>query len=125
MERASLPCSYVADPFRAPPAAFAHLSRDTSQQIIRASLKNPLDVTKLSLIYANVTHEDILLKSELDTLAAKHPERFSVFYVLNNPPEKWNGGVGFVNTAMIKEHLPAPAVDSKMLLCGESRSGVG
>ncbi|ORY87512.1 NADH-cytochrome b5 reductase 1 [Leucosporidium creatinivorum] len=87
-------------------------------QIIRASLKNPLDTTKLSLIYANVTHEDILLKAELDSLAAKHPERFNVYYVLNNPPDNWTGGVGFVNTAMIKEHLPAPAVDSKMLLCG-------
>lgn len=38
--------------------------------------------------------------------------------MLNNPPEKWDGGVGFVNTAMIKERLPAPAPDAKILLCG-------
>ncbi|KAK4706095.1 cytochrome-b5 reductase, partial [Phenoliferia sp. Uapishka_3] len=87
-------------------------------QIIRAALKNPLDTTTLSLIYANVTPSDILLKAELDTLAAEHPIRFQVYYVLNNPPEKWDGGVGFVNTAMIKERLPAPAPDSKIVLCG-------
>ncbi|KAL8280744.1 hypothetical protein RQP46_006748 [Phenoliferia psychrophenolica] len=87
-------------------------------QIIRAALKNPLDVTTLSLIYANVSPEDILLKAELDQLAAAHPLRFKVYYVLNNPPEKWAGGAGFVSTAMIKEHLPAPAADARMLLCG-------
>ena len=32
-------------------------------QIIRAALKNPLDRTKLSLIYANVNVEDILLRT--------------------------------------------------------------
>lgn len=89
------------------------------QQIIRAALKNPLDKTRLSLIYANVGETDILLKKELDSLADRHAARFDVFYVLNNPPEKWNGGTGFVTTEMIKEKLPAPATDSRILLCGE------
>lgn len=83
------------------------------QQIVRAALKNPLDMTKLSLIYANVTLEDILLKKELDGLAAAHPDRFSVYYVLNSPPEKWDGGVGFVTTAMIKERLPLLGSDPR------------
>ncbi|GAA5864114.1 hypothetical protein JCM1840_000706 [Sporobolomyces johnsonii] len=87
-------------------------------QIIRAALKNPRDKTQLSLIYANVSHEDILLKAELDRLASEHPEQFKVYYVLNQPPEGWTGGVGFVNSEMIGKHLPAHADDSKMLLCG-------
>ncbi|BGP40903.1 NADH-cytochrome b5 reductase [Rhodotorula kratochvilovae] len=87
-------------------------------QIIRAALKNPQDKTNLSLIYANVTEADILLKKELDDLAAKHPDRFRVYYVLNNPPEGWKGGVGFVTKEMIEEHLPAHAEDHKALLCG-------
>lgn len=90
-----------------------------SQQIIRAALKNPLDRTKLSLVYANVKPEDILLKSELDRLAKAHPDRFSVYYVLNEPPAQWDGGKGFVTTEIIKERLPAPKADSKILLCGE------
>ncbi|EPQ60874.1 hypothetical protein GLOTRDRAFT_30322 [Gloeophyllum trabeum ATCC 11539] len=89
-------------------------------QIIRAALKNPLDRTKLSLIYANVNHEDILLKAELDELAAKHPNRFKVYYVLNNPPEGWTGGVGFVTKEQIKEHLPPTDSNIKILLCGTS-----
>lgn len=87
-------------------------------QIIRAALKDPQDQTKLSLIYANVNYEDILLKKELDELADKYPSRFKVFYVLNNPPTGWTGGVGFVSKAQVAEHLPASRDDIKMLLCG-------
>ncbi|KAF9100349.1 NADH-cytochrome b5 reductase [Mortierella sp. AM989] len=86
-------------------------------QIIRAIVKNPADKTKVNLIFANVTEQDILLKAELDALAAKHPQ-FNVHYVLNTPPEGWTGGVGFVNAEMIKEYMPAPAGDIKVLLCG-------
>ncbi|KAM0748622.1 ferredoxin reductase-like protein [Meredithblackwellia eburnea MCA 4105] len=87
-------------------------------QIIRAALKNPLDLTKMSLIYANVNPEDILLKAELDKLAAANPDRFKVYYVLNNPPEKWDGGAGFVTTDIIKDKIVAPAADTKVVLCG-------
>ena len=87
-------------------------------QIIRAALKNPQDSTRLSLIYANVNHEDILLKKELDELADKHPSRFKVFYVLNNPPTGWTGGVGFVSKEQIATHLPTSHDNIKILLCG-------
>lgn len=87
-------------------------------QIIRAALKNPQDKTKLSLIYANVNVEDILLKVELDELARAHPTRFTVFYVLNNPPSGWNGGSGFVSKDQIEKHLPNSSHDIKILLCG-------
>lgn len=92
------------------------------QQIIRAALKNPLDLTQISLIYANVNPDDILLKQELDELASQHSNRFKVYYVLNNPPQNWNGGTGFVTAEMIKEHLPAPSNtmgDMKILMCGK------
>lgn len=87
-------------------------------QIIRAALKNPADKTKLSLIYANVTAEDILLKKELDELAATHPKRFTVFYVLNDPPHGWHGGVGFVTREHIQKHMPPSNHDIKVLMCG-------
>jgi len=75
------------------------------------------DTTKVDLIFANVNPDDILLKEKLDDLDRKDPN-FNVYYVLNNPPEKWNGGVGFVTADMIKEKLPAPASDMKILICG-------
>jgi len=87
-------------------------------QIIRAALKNPQDNTRLSLIYANVNYEDILLKKELDELADKYSSRFKVFYVLNNVPSGWTGGVGFVSKEQIETHLPASRDDIKILLCG-------
>lgn len=98
--------------------------------------KNPLDSTQITLIYANVKEDDILLRKELDTIAKEHPKRFKVlappgfgrtrpltpaqvWHSLNEPPEGWTMGSGFVSADMIKEHLPAPGPDMKLLLCGE------
>jgi cytochrome-b5 reductase len=70
-------------------------------QVIRAIVENPEDKTQVDLIFANVNQEDILLKEDLDELTQNHTN-FRVHYVLNNPPEAWNGGVGFVTADMIK-----------------------
>ncbi|KAJ5884443.1 NADH-cytochrome b5 reductase 1 [Penicillium tannophilum] len=91
-------------------------------QVIEAIIRNrPYnggnDRTKVDLIFANVNAEDILLKEKLDKLSAEDPD-FNVYYVLNTPPANWMGGVGFVTADMIKERLPAPASDVKILLCG-------
>ena len=70
--------------------------------IIRGRPKNGgSDTTEVDLLFANVNKEDILLKEDLDALATED-DGFRVHYVLNNPPEKWDGGVGFVTTDMIK-----------------------
>ena len=44
-------------------------------QVASAILKDPKDTTKISLIFGNLTQEDILIKQELDSLAAAHPDR--------------------------------------------------
>ncbi|KAJ7976461.1 NADH-cytochrome b5 reductase [Quillaja saponaria] len=87
-------------------------------QVARAILENPKDKTVVHLIYANVTHEDILLKNELDGLATNYPDCFKVFFVLNEAPEGWNGGVGYVTKEMIQAHLPAASPDIQILRCG-------
>ncbi|TYJ18288.1 hypothetical protein E1A91_A09G113700v1 [Gossypium mustelinum] len=87
-------------------------------QVARAILENPKDKTDIHLIYANVAYEDILLKEELDELTSRYPNRMSVYYVLNQPPEGWDGGVGFISKEMIQVHCPAPAEDIKILRCG-------
>ncbi|CAH1440115.1 unnamed protein product [Lactuca virosa] len=84
-------------------------------QVTRAGLENPSDKTKVHLIYANVTSDDILLKAKLEGLTSNYPDRFKVYYVLNQPPEGWKGGVGFVSKEMIQDHLPAPSFDIKNL----------
>ena len=47
-------------------------------QVIDAVLANPEDKTELSLVYANVSEADIILKEKIDALAAKHPKQFKV-----------------------------------------------
>ncbi|CAJ1977994.1 unnamed protein product [Sphenostylis stenocarpa] len=87
-------------------------------QLIRAILENPKDKTKLHLIYANVTVDDILLKEELDKFAENFPDRFEVYHVLNKPPPQWNGGIGYITKEMIQSHFPEPAQDIQILRCG-------
>ena len=110
-------------------------------QIIRAIVRGRprnggQDTTEVDLIFANVNFEDILLKEDLDSLAKEDPG-FRVYYVLNNPPEQWDGGVGFCTPEIMKvrqgskkaslfllyadtmqARLPAPAPDMKLLMCG-------
>ena len=89
-------------------------------QIIRAILKNEEDNTKVTLIYANVTVDDILLKEDLERIAKKYPEKFKLVLVIEKivGEETWNGGIGFITEAMVREHCPAPAEDIKILICG-------
>jgi len=75
-------------------------------QIIRAIIRGRPrnrgnDTTQVDLIFANVNKEDILLKDDLDKLAAED-DGFRVYYVLNNPPQNWDGGAGFCTPDMIK-----------------------
>jgi len=88
-------------------------------QIIKAVLRGRAsgDRTKIDLIFANVNEEDILLRDQLESLS-KQDADFNVYYVLNNPPAGWTGGVGFVTADMLKERLPAAKPDVKILLCG-------
>ncbi|WVW80656.1 NADH-cytochrome b5 reductase 1 [Kwoniella bestiolae CBS 10118] len=94
-------------------------------QIIKSSLKNPNDKTKLSLIYANVEEDDILLRKDLEDLEKKSGGRFTLYHVLNKPPANWTGGVGFITKEMIEQHMPHGGVGSpnhgeghKVLMCG-------
>ncbi|CAO1614850.1 unnamed protein product [Parajaminaea phylloscopi] len=86
-------------------------------QIIQQVLKDQDDNTTINFIYANVKEEDILMKKELDELASKH-KQFKVWYFLNEAPDNWKGGKGFITKEAIQDFLPEPAHDSKILMCG-------
>ncbi|ORX40877.1 putative NADH-cytochrome b5 reductase [Kockovaella imperatae] len=94
-------------------------------QILKTALKDPQDRTKISLIYANVEEDDILLREDLEKLRDESKGRFELMYVLNNPPQGWTGGVGFVTKEMIEKCMPEGGVGSpehgvghKVLMCG-------
>lgn len=86
-------------------------------QLIRAVIENENDSTICHLIYANVTEDDILLKKEIDAIAA-NDNRLKVHYVLDNPPANWTGSAGFVNADIIRKHCPKPGDDVKLCICG-------
>lgn len=71
-------------------------------QVIRAIVRGRAqgDRTQVDLIFANVTQQDILLKEDLDALAAED-KGFRVHYALDKPPEGWTGEVGYVTADMI------------------------
>ena len=51
-------------------------------QIIKSVLKDKEDTTKVSLLFANQTEEDILLRSELEWLNKQH-DNFSLWYTVD------------------------------------------
>ncbi|KAL7943156.1 ferredoxin reductase-like protein [Trichoderma barbatum] len=88
-------------------------------QLVRTIFKNPNDKTKVTLIFGNVTKEDILLKSKFDELENTYPQRFRAFYTLDKPPKEWVGGGGFISKDLLKQVLPEPKSDNiKLFVCG-------
>jgi cytochrome-b5 reductase len=88
-------------------------------QVIREMLKIPNDHSDISLLYANQTEKDILLRTELDSMAKEHADRFRVHYTLDNPPKRgWKGSKGFIDTEMCEKSLPEAGDDAFIFICG-------
>jgi len=87
-------------------------------QIIQAVLKDKDDKTHMSLLYANQTQDDILVRKELEKIQEEHPTRFSLWYTLDRPEDGWKYSKGFIDETMIREHLPSYDTDTLILLCG-------
>ncbi|KAI5616150.1 NADH-cytochrome b5 reductase 2 [Silurus asotus] len=87
-------------------------------QLIRSITADPTDNTRCSLIFANQTENDILLRKELEEVVKNHPEKVHVWYTLDRPQQGWKYSTGFVDTSMIKAHLPPPASDVLIVMCG-------
>ncbi len=87
------------------------------------ALNDPANRTRFTLLYANVTETDILLRDELDALQRAHPHTFKVVHTLDKPPAaRWTGALGYVSRELIKAHVP-PAEKGdkvKVFICGTS-----
>ncbi|CAM9091374.1 unnamed protein product, partial [Chrysoparadoxa australica] len=88
-------------------------------QVAKAMLSDPNDTTEIYLLDANISEEDILLREELDALAAKHP-RFHVWYTIDkaSKPDDWKYSTGFISKEMIAEHLPKAGDETLAFMCG-------
>lgn len=90
-------------------------------QVIHAILRDSKDTsTTVSLIFANQTEGDILVRDELETIVREHPDRFKLHYTLDTPPSEWKYSTGFITKDMIKAHFPAASEDgsAQILMCG-------
>jgi cytochrome-b5 reductase len=90
-------------------------------QALRGILDNPEDKTHVSLVYANKTESDILMKKELDALASQHPDQFKATYVVNDTKSTDKSlEKGYVTREILRKVLPAKLEneDVKILVCG-------
>lgn len=87
-------------------------------QLVRAVFRDPEDKTCLSLLFANQTEDDILLRAELEAVQKEHPDRFKLWYTVDRPTEGWTYSSGFINAEIIEKALFPPADDNLVLLCG-------
>lgn len=86
-------------------------------QVLKEIVKNPLDRTEVHLVFANNTEDDILLKGQLDAIAAAHPN-VHVTYVVAQPSASWKGDRGFVSASVIQRCMPGPSDEHLVLVCG-------
>ena len=115
-------------------------------QFIKTILNEDDNKTKISLVYANHTNVDIILKPQLDELARRHPDQFNVHYLISDIVKQDNGNgngtqkvhsiqelkkeynydsennpninlsLGRVNTEIINNSLPRPDENRSILL---------
>ena len=78
----------------------------------------------VTLIFANKTESDILLRKELETFASGD-SKFKLYFSVDNPqqPETWDGFVGFLDEEKISKTLPAEEEikNTLFLSCGPPR----
>ena len=89
-------------------------------QLIRAIFSNPEDKTSVTLVFGNLTENDILLRQELAHLENTYPRQFKAFYVLDNAPKDAGWAIqGRVTKELLKTVLPEPGKgNNKIFICG-------
>jgi len=66
--------------------------------------------------YANPGWETINYREELEVLQDRM--NLKVVHVLEEPPEDWDGEVGFVTKEILDRHLPENRDDLQYFICG-------
>lgn len=106
--------------------------------MLNHALSKKDDRTKLTLIFANVSPADILLREEFEKLQKDHPDRFNAVFVVDKPTDGWTGKAlfmlhatveiascargkgytGYISSQIIKDHVKAPSENVKIYVCG-------
>lgn len=70
-------------------------------QVIQHILEEEKAALDMTLVYANRTEQDILLRSQLDAYAVGG--RLKVRYLLEHPPTGWTHSTGLISTSLFRE----------------------
>ena len=115
-------------------------------QVLQAAAADADDRTRISLVYCNKvrrslnggrmllltslilqTPADILLRKELDALAAQHPDRIRVWHVVDEETgggdaagasSSWEHSTGRLSADILAAHLPPASARPAIFLCG-------
>jgi len=92
-------------------------------QALQKLLTTPGDTTEVTLLYGNATVDDILLKVELDAMAAASSGRLKIVYVVGTtqnqaPIDGWEGERGWIDSEKVEKHCYKPSADTSVFICG-------
>jgi cytochrome-b5 reductase len=98
-------------------------------QALHKLMRTPGDSRKVTVIYGNLSPEDILLRTEIDEMVKAAPDRLKVVHVVGKGPddplpsgfasgETFTAASGWIDEAKIKEHAFPPSEDTMVFVCG-------
>ncbi len=74
------------------------------------------DVRPVLLVYADKAWETMAFREEIDALT--EATNLEVVYVLEDPPEDWQGETGFVTAELLARSLPVEKITREYFVCG-------
>jgi predicted ferric reductase len=80
------------------------------------SLADRADPRPVILLYADRTWEGIAFRDDIEKL--KDLLDLKVVYVLQDPPEEWEGESGFITPELLNRHLPKELINRNFFVCG-------
>lgn len=88
-------------------------------QLLHVIDKNPEDKTKVTLFYGSKSEDDIILRKELESLAAKNPGQFKFHFFVDKASDSWKGETGVISKEFLEKHLFKASDDNvKVFVCG-------
>lgn len=92
-------------------------------QVLHAIFRDSKDsTTTASLLFANQTEDDILVREELEALVKEFPSRFKLHYTIDRPPATgWKYSTGHINKDMVQDHVLSKGAsndETQVLMCG-------
>jgi cytochrome-b5 reductase len=84
--------------------------------IIRTAIRRKWRV-EMTLLFANKTINDIILREEFEKHAAEN-DNFNAIFSVDGATPDFTGHAGFIDENMLKENLPPPDIDPIIFLCG-------